>query len=85
MTNHAVFPIWWLGLQATLLACLIARPTSSTRLAQGARPKRVVRVGVGGMVMVVPSTMGVVVLVGMPVVVGMVVIMIVVMGMAAHR
>ena len=52
---------------------------SSTRLAQGAGTKRVVSVGVGGMVMLMPRARGVVVPVGM--IVGMVVGM----GMAAHR
>lgn len=56
-------------------------PTSSTRLAQGARAERVVGVGVGGMVMVVPSTRNAVV----PVLVGMIVPVLVAMGMVPHR
>ena len=54
---------------------------SSTRLAQGARTERVIGVGVGGMVMLMPGARGVVVPVGMVVIVGMVMGM----GMAAHR
>ena len=50
-------------------------PTSSNRLAQGARPERVVGVGVRSMVMVVPRARGVIVIVG--VIMGM--------GMATHR
>ena len=58
---------------------------SSTRLAQGAGTERVVGVGVGGMVMLMPGARGVVVPVGMVVIVRMVVIVVVGMGMAAHR
>ena len=46
-------------------------------MAQGARTERVVCVGVGGMVMLVPRARWVVVVVGM--------VVLVIMGMAAHR